>query len=433
MSDLDLSRFHDAVMERPPIRPAGRVMRVAGLTVEASGPPVPVGGLCRLEPGIRAEAVGFREGRLLLMPLEPLQGVYPGGRVFAEEAQAGVPVGEGLLGRVLDGLGAPTDDRGPIRTEGRYPLYADAVNPLLRRRIREPLETGVRAIDALTTLGRGQRMGIFAGSGVGKSALLGMIARNCAADVNVVALIGERGRELNDFLERDLGPEGMARSVVVVATSDQPALIRMRAAWTAAAVAEYFRDRGRQVLLMMDSLTRFAMAGREVGLAAGEPPTSKGYTPSIFAALPRLLERAGNGAGPGGITGLYTVLVEGDDPNEPIADAARGILDGHLWLTRELAARNHYPAIDVLESVSRTMPDTATPEHRALAGRLRSTLAVYRRAEDLIAVGAYSKGGSREIDEAIRRIDRINAFLRQDMAESSSLADTMKALEAIFA
>lgn len=433
MTELDLSRFHAAVAERVPVRAAGRILRVAGLTVEASGPAVPVGAVCRLDPGVRAEAVGFREGRLRLMPLEPLQGVSPGGRVVAEEARAGVSVGDALMGRVLDGLGAPADDRGPIQGEARYPLYAAAVNPVLRRRIQEPLDTGIRAINGLLTLGRGQRMGIFAGSGVGKSVLLGMMARHSQADVNVVALIGERGRELNDFLQRDLGPEGLARSVIVVATSDQPALIRMRAAWVATAVAEYFRDRGRQVMLMMDSLTRFAMAGREVGLAAGEPPTSKGYTPSVFAALPRLLERAGNGAGPGGVTGLYTVLVEGDDPNEPIADAARGILDGHLWLTRELAARNHYPAIDVLESVSRTMPDTVTPEHRAAAGRLRSTLAVYRRAEDLISVGAYSKGSNAEIDDAIRRIDRITAYLRQDMTESVSLADSVRELEAMFA
>ena len=433
MTELDLSRFHATVAERVPVRAEGRTLRVAGLTVEASGPAVPVGAVCRLDPGVRAEAVGFREGRLRLMPLEPLQGVSPGGRVVAEETRAGVSVGDALMGRVLDGLGAPADDRGPIQAEARYPLYAAAVNPVLRRRIQEPLDTGIRAINGLLTLGRGQRMGIFAGSGVGKSVLLGMMARHSQADVNVVALIGERGRELNDFLQRDLGPEGLARSIIVVATSDQPALIRMRAAWIATAVAEYFRDRGRQVLLMMDSLTRFAMAGREVGLAAGEPPTSKGYTPSVFAALPRLLERAGNDAGPGGITGLYTVLVEGDDPNEPIADAARGILDGHLWLTRELAARNHYPAIDVLESVSRTMPDTVTPEHRAAAGRLRSTLAVYRRAEDLISVGAYSKGSNTEIDDAIRRIDRIMAYLRQDMTESVSLADSVRELEAMFA
>jgi flagellum-specific ATP synthase len=333
---------------------------------------------------------------------------------------------------VVDGLGVPIDDKGPLAAADEYPLYAQAINPLKRRRIHEPLDLGVRAVNGLLTIGCGQRMGVFAGSGVGKSVLLGMIARNTAADVNVIALIGERGREVNDFLEKDLGREGLARSVVVVATSDRLPLIRTRGAFVATAIAEYFRDQGCRVNLMMDSVTRFAMAQREIGLALGEPPTTKGYTPSVFTLLPKLMERAGTGAGRGSITGLYTVLVEGDDTNEPIADAARSVLDGHINLTRELAMQNHYPAIDVMSSISRVMDDVVAPGQKRDAGRLKETLATYRKAEDLINIGAYVSGSNPKIDYAIKMIDRINGYLRQEVDERVPLAESAAQLNALF-
>ncbi|MGE5552343.1 MAG: flagellar protein export ATPase FliI [Betaproteobacteria bacterium] len=405
-----------ALADFEPVRQLGKVAQVIGLTVESVGPAVHLGELCYLHPRegqpIQAEVVGFRDSRVLLMPLGEMDGLGPGAEVRASDAVLRVEVGDELRGRVLDGLGRPIDGRGPIATGRYYPVHAQPPSPLKRQRICRPLEVGVKAIDAVITCGRGQRVGIFSGSGVGKSTLLGMIARNTAADVNVIALIGERGREVRDFLEKDLGPEGLARSVVVVATSDQPALVRVKGALVATAVAEYFRDQGLDVLLMMDSVTRFAMAQREIGLAIGEPPTTRGYTPSVFALLPKLLERAGT-AQVGSITGLYTVLVEGDDLNEPIADACRAILDGHVVLSRELAAENHYPAIDVLGSVSRVMADVVEAGHQEAASWLRELVATYRRARDLISIGAYVAGSDPKIDEAIARIDEITDFLRQ--------------------
>jgi flagellum-specific ATP synthase len=341
---------------------------------------------------------------------------------------ASVPVGPGLLGRVLDGLGAPLDGKGAVGAVDDYPLYATPLNPLHRRRVSQPIDLGLRAINGFLTCGRGQKVGIFAGSGVGKSVLLGMLSRNTAADVNVIALIGERGREVNEFLERDLKADGLKRSVVVVATSDQPPLVRIRGAFLATAIAEYFRDAGRQVLLMMDSLTRVAHAQREVGLAIGEPPTSKGYTPSVFTMLPRLLERAGTCGGAGTITGLYTVLVEGDDLADPVADAARSVLDGHIVLSRELAAQNHFPAIDVLQSVSRVMREVVVPQHYAAARAALEALALYRRSEDLINLGAYKPGANQRLDRAVGAMPAITAYLRQDVEEKAGLGDSVTAL-----
>ena len=367
------------------------------------------------------------------MPLEEIHGIAPGCKVVARQQRAVLPVGPGLLGRVIDGLGHPIDGKGPIAAECEYPIYATALNPLQRKRIRQPLDLGIRVINGLLTVGCGQRIGVFAGSGVGKSVLLGMIARKTKADVNVIALIGERGREVNEFIDKELGPEGLSRSVIVVATSDRLPLIRMRGAFIATAIAEYFRDQGRNVNLMMDSVTRFAMAQREIGLALGEPPTTKGYTPSVFTILPKLLERAGTSANNGTITGLYTVLVEGDDSNEPIADAVRSILDGHINLSRDLAMQNHYPAIDVLGSISRVMVDVVNDQHKQNANQFKEILATYRKAEDLINIGAYVSGSNAKIDHAIEMIDRINAYLRQDIDETVLFDDSIDQLEAMFA
>jgi flagellum-specific ATP synthase len=336
--------------------------------------------------------------------------------------------GPGLLGRVLDGLGLPLDGQGLLQTDEEYPLYATSLNPMQRRRITRPLDLGIRSINGLLTCGRGQKVGIFSGSGVGKSILLGMLSRNTSADVNVIALIGERGREVNEFIERDLKPEGLKRSVVIVATSDQPPLVRIRGAFLATAIAEYFRDQGQQVLLLMDSLTRFAHGQREVGLAIGEPPTTKGYTPSVFTLLPRLLERAGTGSGDGTITGLYTVLVEGDDMADPIADAVRAILDGHIVLSRDLAAQNHFPAIDILQSTSRVMRDIVTPQHYAAARSVMEALAVYRRSEDLINLGAYKAGANAKLDRAVSMHGPITTFLRQGIDEKTGLGDSVALL-----
>jgi flagellum-specific ATP synthase len=434
---IRLEKYRTCLEALNPIEVQGKVTQVVGLVVEAAGPACRLGAVCDIftrENGRRlaAEVLGFRDQRVLLMPLEEIRGISPGCRVVARQQRAAVEVGPALLGRVIDGLGAPIDGKGPLATVEKYPLYAAALNPLRRRRIQEPLDLGIRAINGLLTVGCGQRMGIFAGSGVGKSVLLGMLARNTAADVNVIALIGERGREVNDFLEKDLGPQGLQRSVVVVASSDRLPLIRTRGAFLATAIAEYFRDQGCRVNLMMDSVTRFAMAQREIGLALGEPPTTKGYTPSTFTLLPKLLERAGTNNGRGSITGLYTVLVEGDDTNEPIADAARSILDGHIVLSRELAMQNHYPAIDVLGSISRVMEDVADASQRQNAGRFKETLAVYRKAEDLINIGAYTAGSNPKIDHAIRMIERINAYLRQDIGETVSLAESVAQLNSLF-
>ncbi len=420
--------------EALPARLVCRVRQVVGLVIEATGLAVPVGACCRVmtrSGAVGAEVVGFRQGRTLLMPFGELRGVSPGDEVEVVTLRQVVPVGPQLLGRVIGGGGEPLDGRGPLFAVDEYPLYAPAPDPLRRRRIKQPMAVGIRSIDGLLTIGAGQRMGIFSGSGVGKSVTLGMIARNTAAEINVICLVGERGREVREFLERDLGAAGLARSVVVVATGDQPALLRVRAAAVASAVAEYFRDLGRDVLLMMDSVTRVAFAQREIGLSVGEPPATKGYPPSVFALLPRLLERSG-ASDKGSITGLYAVLVEGDDLSEPIGDAVRGILDGHVVLSRGLANRGHYPAVDVMASVSRVMPEVVTPEHRAAAGRAIASMAVYRSAEDLINIGAYADGSNPEIDAAKRMKPALDEFLRQDMFERTTFEEARTRLVGLF-
>jgi flagellum-specific ATP synthase len=415
------------------VRPLGKVGDTVGLALEVTGLQAAVGDVCEVGTGgppLRAEVVGFRAGRLLLMPLGDLSGIRPGAPVVATGRPLTVPCGSSLLGRVINAFGEPLDERGPIEA-GARPMHASPPPVMGRQRIAQPLTTGIRAIDALVPIGRGQRIGIFAGSGVGKSVLLGSLAHGAEADVNVIALIGERGREVREFIERDLGPDGLARSVVVVATSNEPPLVRRQAAFTATAVAESFRDTGRTVFLMMDSLTRFAMAQREIGLAVGEPPATRGYPPSVFALLPRLLERAGTTAHAGSVTGLYTVLVEADDLNDPVGDTARSILDGHLVLSRELAAANHYPAIDVLQSISRLLGDLLTPEQVAAAGRIREHLATYRDARDLVAIGAYVRGSSARIDAALDAVDAITAFLRQGRDESCARSETFRRLLAL--
>lgn len=436
-AQLNFHRYFKIIEQTNPIRIVGKVTKIIGLVTEAVGPAVSIGSLCEICPAdggrrIKAEVMGFRNNRVLLVPLGEVRGIGPGATVISKNQRATIQVGESLLGRIIDGLGRPLDGKGPIVTGEEYPIYAEAPNPMVRKRIEEPLDVGVKAINALFTIGKGQRMGIFAGSGVGKSVLLGMMARNTEADVNVVALIGERGREVNEFLQKDLGEEGLKKSVVVVATSDTLPLIRMRGAFIAHAIAEYFRDKGLHVLLMMDSITRFAMAQREVGLATGEPPTTKGYTPSVFTLLPRLLERSGTGTNGGTITGIYTVLVEGDDLNEPIADAVRSILDGHLVLSRELALSGHYPAIDVLSSISRVMDDIVTEDHKMLARKLKSIVSTYKKAEDLINIGAYVPGSNSKIDYAIKMIDKCNAFLRQDYSCKVSYSESLELLAELF-
>ncbi|MBI3568653.1 MAG: FliI/YscN family ATPase [Gemmatimonadetes bacterium] len=413
----------------------GRVVRITGLVVEAVGIDVGLGEICRISSltegrSVLAEVCGFHDKGVLLMSLGELEGIHPGSMVVPLGRSFGIDVGPGLLGRVLSGLGQPIDGGPRLEFTERMPLAAEPPNPLHRQVIDQPMETGVRVIDGLLTIGRGQRVGIFAGSGVGKSTLLGMIARQAKADVNVIALLGERGREVRDFIENSLGPEGLARSVVIVATGDQAALVRARGALVATAIAEYFRDQGKQVLLMVDSVTRVAMAWREIGLAVGEPPTTKGYPPSVFASLPRLLERAGNGA-KGGITGLYTVLVDGDDFNEPVADAARSILDGHIVLTRKLAAGAHYPSVDVLDSKSRVKDHVTTREHQQAVLSLMRCEAAFREKEDLILVGAYAKGSDPLVDAAIQMRDPILGFLRQTPAEHSAFHDTTQQLVAL--
>jgi flagellum-specific ATP synthase len=425
-----------AIEAADPIKTCGNVTQVVGLVIEANGPVAQLGCICDIhgnenEQPVMAEVLGFRENTVLMMPLEDIRSIGPGSRVVARQQKASVAVGPQLLGRIIDGLGNPIDGLGPLNADQSMPIYAVPINPLLRQRIRKPLDMGVRSINGLLSVGCGQRMGIFAGSGVGKSVLMGMIARRSSADVNVIALIGERGRELNDFIEKELGEEGLRKSVVVVATSDHLPLVRVRGAFVATAIAEFFRDQGRHVNLMMDSLTRFAMAQREIGLALGEPPTTKGYTPSVFTLLPKLLERAGTSDHNGTITGLYTVLVEGDDMNEPIADAARSILDGHIVLSRELADQNHYPAIDVLRSISRVMADISSLQHKHNAGRLKELLATYRKAEDLINIGAYVAGSNPKIDRAIAKIDQINNYLRQGVQENVDFESSLLQLEQI--
>jgi len=430
---IDLEKYRKALEKTSTWKQKGRISQVVGLTIEAIGPRASLGELCYIKAGstgdfeLLAEVVGFRGNTTLLMPLGDMEGISPGCEITATGRRLTVPVGVGLVGRVLNGLGQPIDNKGPLQVDSEYPVMNPPPNPLDRARINEVLSLGIKAIDGLNTIGKGQRIGIMAGSGVGKSTLLGMIARNTNADINVIALIGERGREVREFLERDLGEEGLRRSVVVVVTSDQPALLRIKGAFLATSIAEYFRDQGCDVLMLMDSITRFALAQREVGLAIGEPPTTRGFTPSVFALLPKLLERAGT-SNMGSITGLYTVLVEGDDMNEPITDAVRGIVDGHIVLNRELAALNHYPAIDVLQSVSRLMTEVATEEHLEMAARFRSLLATYEDAKDLIDIGAYKPGSNYRIDEAIKHIDRCKEFLRQGVNDRLSFDDIIQQL-----
>lgn len=412
----------------------GKVTRVVGMSIETLGPIANIGDICYIQPRgkderIAAEVVGFREANLLLMPLGSIEGISPGCEVLAYGDKLSVSVDESLLGKVVDWQAKPIDHE-QVLCKNQVPIDNTAPNPLTRKRITVPLQLGVRAIDGMLTVGKGQRIGIFAGSGVGKSTLMGMIARNALSDINIIALIGERGREVREFIENDLQEEGLKRSIVVVATSDQPALMRLKAAMTATALAEYFREQGKDVLLMMDSLTRFSMAQREIGLAIGEPPVSRGYTPSVFAEMPKLLERAGN-SDKGSITGMYTVLVDGDDFNEPITDTARGILDGHIVLSRKLANKGHYPAIDVLASISRVMSNIVSNEHKAYAREIKKHMAVYKEAEDLINVGAYNKGSSQEIDAAIDKMTFINGFLCQNVNEKIEFKDTLHEMQNI--
>lgn len=414
----------------------GRVTKVVGLTIESVGPDAKLNDLCRIFVGgdrsqaVMAQVVGFRDKHLLLTPFDSVDGIGIGAVVENTKAPLSIPVGDELLGHTLDGIGRPTDAE-DLYLPQHYPVDATPPEPMNREIISQVLPLGVKAVDGLITVGKGQRIGIFAGSGVGKSTLMGMFARNTKADINVIALIGERGREVREFIERDLGSEGMKRSVVVVATSDKPASIRKCAAKTATAIAEYFRDQGKDVLLMMDSLTRFSMAQREIGLAAGEPPVTRGYPPSVYSEMPKLLERAGN-SDKGSITGLYTVLVDGDDFNEPITDTARGILDGHIVLSRKLAQKNHYPAIDVLASISRVMSSIATKEHKTMAGKLKNVMATYQEAEDLINIGAYKAGSNNNIDYAIEKIDQVNAFLCQSTEDKLDFDEVVGALEQMF-
>lgn len=416
----------------------GKVVNVVGLTIESAGPAAKLGDICMIYPVSKgdgeapalAEVVGFKEGKTLLMPYQNVEGIGPGSGVENTGAPLKVRVDNGLLGHTLDGLGRP--DGGLVLTGAEYSVEAKPPDPMSREIIDEVLPLGVKAVDGLITVGKGQRIGIFAGSGVGKSTLMGMFARNTKADINVIALIGERGREVREFVERDLGPEGMRRSVLVIATSDKPALERKKAAQTATAIAEYFRDQGKDVLLMMDSLTRFSMAQREIGLASGEPPVSRGYPPSVYSEMPKLLERAGR-SDKGSITGLYTVLVDGDDFNEPITDTARSILDGHIMLDRKLAHKNHYPAVDVLQSISRCMSQIAEREHKNCAGRLKNVLATYNEAEDLINIGAYKSGSNPGIDYAIRKIGAVNEFLMQDVNDKYTFEETVSLMKEIFA
>jgi flagellum-specific ATP synthase len=431
-----MNRYLAAIRSADFVRRTGSVTQFFGLVVESIGPDVFVGELCEIYSRtqgspIPAEVIGLKDGRVLLMPYEELRGISLGSEVIATGKAVYVPVGDALLGRVVDAFGMPLDSHGLLHTDRHYPIYPEPINPLMRTRICEVLETGVRAIDGLLTLGRGQRIGIFAGSGVGKSTLLGMIARNMNADVNVIALVGERGREVRDFIEDILGPEGLKRSVVVVATSDQPALVRRRAALTATAIAEFFRDQGRDVVLTMDSVTRFAMAQREIGLSIGEPPTSRGYTPSVFAMLPRLMERGGTSNSGGSITAFYTVLVEGDDMSEPVADSVRAILDGHIVLARNVANRGHYPAIDILSSVSRLMTDLASEDELVVVKRAIRALSVYQSSKDLIDVGAYRAGANPELDAAIRIMPELEMFLAQKPRDTVTRADAIRQLAAL--
>ena len=434
--DINFDKYSSIYSEKL-FKVRGKVVNAVGLTIETAGPQAKMGDLCYIYPGSMAEdnspslaeVVGFKEGKNLLMPYDSVSGIGPGSSVENTGHPLTVKVSDELLGHALNGMGVPNE---PFEFSGlEYSVEAPAPDPMKRKIIADVLPLGVKAVDGLITIGKGQRIGIFAGSGVGKSTLMGMFARNTKADINVIALIGERGREVREFIERDLGPEGMKRSVVVIATSDRPALERKKAAQTATAIAEYFRDQGKDVLLMMDSMTRFCMAQREIGLASGEPPVSRGYPPSVYSELPKLLERAGC-SDKGSITGLYTVLVDGDDFNEPITDTARSILDGHIMLDRRLAHKNHYPAVDVLQSISRCMSQIAAREHKALAGKLKNVLATYNEAEDLINIGAYKNGSNPNIDYAIKKINSVNEFLMQSTEDKFSFEETVSMMENLF-
>ncbi len=438
MTIIDLKKFQRDLSQVSTYKVKGRVTELIGLVVRAVVPNVQVGELCLIEPlnerpSLRAEVVGFQENEVLLMPLGNLEGIAPGCSVIPTGHAMTVRVGHGLLGRVLNGLGDPLDEeeKGPLSWDEEYPVQADPPHALKRERVLNTLSVGIKAIDAVCTVGEGQRVGLFAGAGVGKSTLIGMIARNTSAEINVICLVGERGREVRDFLEQDLGPEGLARSVVIVSTSDQPSLVRAKAAYVATAIAEYFRDQGKSVFLMMDSVTRFARALREIGLAVGEPPARQGYTPSVFSTLPRLLERSGN-SDRGSITAFYTVLVAGDDMNEPVADETMSILDGHIVLSRDLANRGHYPAIDVSKSVSRVMLGVVSPEHMKAAQQLKEVLASYEKERDLIVIGAYEPGTDPKVDYAIDKIEEVETFLKQDVHDKVGLNESVQELQEMF-
>jgi flagellum-specific ATP synthase len=440
---ISQKRYEERLAQTMLYDEAGKITKTLGLIYEAYLPGASIGSICDIilneadpfSAPIEAEIVGFKDKRVFLMPYDEVAGINNDSIVRLKQRSSSVPVSESMLGRVMDGRGVPIDGKGPLFTadvpSDYRTLYRKPTDPLSRTMIEEPLDLGIRALNGLLTCGKGQRMGIMAGSGVGKSVLLGMMARNTKADVNVIALIGERGREVREFIERDLGPEGLKRSIVIVATSDSSALIRTRASFLAATIAEYFRDLGNDVLLMMDSVTRFCMAQREIGLSLGEPPASKGYTPSVFAMLPRLLERAGTGANGKSITGLYTVLVDGDDMDEPIADAARSILDGHVVLSRKLAQQNHFPAIDVLASASRVMPAVTSEEHLSWAGQVKEWMAIYKQAEDIINIGAYVRGSNPKIDQAIGVQERVQGFLRQKVGESADFDESLALIHGI--
>ncbi len=435
MIAINMKKYSKHIRKTQLIKYRGNVTKITGLTIESNGPMAKIGELCYIYPfnknkPVMAEVVGFREDKLLLMPLGEMQGIGPSSTVIASGHSLRVKVGKDLIGRVLDGLGNPIDNKGPIKSEKYYDVSNPPPDPLTRKRIRDVLPLGIKAIDGLLTCGKGQRIGVFAGSGVGKSTLMGMISRNALADINVIGLIGERGREVREFIEKDLKEEGLKKSVVVVATSDQPALVRIKGAQLTTAIGEYFRQSGKNVMLLMDSLTRFAMAQREVGLAIGEPPVTRGFTPSVFAVLPKLLERAGNSE-KGTLTALYTVLVDGDDMNEPITDTVRGILDGHIVLSRKLANKNHYPAIDVLASISRVMPNICSEDHINIANKIKDILSTYREAEDLINIGAYKKGSNKKIDRSINLIDKINDLLTQGIISNHPFDETIEKLKSI--
>lgn len=438
MSVIDLKKFQRDLSQVSTYKVKGRVTELIGLVARAVVPNVQVGEICLIEPqsnrpSLQAEVVGFKENEVLLMPLGNLEGIAPGCSVIPSGSSLTVRVGDGLLGRVLDGLGDPLDEdvNGPLQWDTEYPVHAEPPHVLKRQRVTQTLSVGIKAIDAVCTVGEGQRVGLFAGAGVGKSTLIGMIARNTSAEVNVICLVGERGREVRDFIEQDLGTEGLERSVVIVSTSDQPSLVRAKAAYVATAIAEYFRDEGKKVFLMMDSITRFARALREIGLAVGEPPARQGYTPSVFSTLPRLLERSGNSEH-GSITAFYTVLVAGDDMSEPVADETMSILDGHIVLSRDLANRTHYPAIDVSQSVSRVMINVVPPEHMKAAQRLKDVVASYEKERDLILIGAYEPGSDPKIDYAIEKIGEVEDFLKQDIYEKMTLQEATEQLQEMF-